>query len=235
MPANRGKAFIGLVVGGVVLGVTGALARDGLSAAEVRVFRRFNSQTAPSFAVVWVPMQYGTLGAVPALAVAAIARRRPRVAVALGASGAAAWVLAKAVKPMVGRGRPATLLPDVRRRGRGERQGLRLSFRACRRLRRPDRGGLAVQCLGMADRIGGHGGVRAGRPSLHRGPPSPRRAGRKCPGIVCRVRCEARARRQSRRRSDAIAVIPAIGVLRRVRPRVAPALRRPHGRERPCA
>jgi undecaprenyl-diphosphatase len=117
MPANRAKAFIGLVVGGVVLGVTGALARDGLSAAEVRVFRRFNSQTAPSFAVVWVPMQYGTLGAVPALAVAAIARRRPRVAVALGASGAAAWVLAKAVKPMVGRGRPATLLPDVRRRG----------------------------------------------------------------------------------------------------------------------
>jgi undecaprenyl-diphosphatase len=120
---GRAPSLIGLAVGGVVLGVTGALARRGVTGAEARVLRRVNSLSVDPFPLVWLPMQYGTLGAVPTLAVAALARRRPRTALALGACGAA-WVLARRVKPMVGRGRPATLLPDVRRRGSENEKGL---------------------------------------------------------------------------------------------------------------
>jgi glycosyltransferase 2 family protein len=124
MRAGKGTAVLGLAVGGVVLSVTGARAREGLDRAEARLFRRFNSQPDAAFPVVWPLMQYGTLGAVPVLAAAALARRRPGMAVAVGACGTAAWVLAKMVKPMVGRGRPASLLPDVRRRGSENEKGL---------------------------------------------------------------------------------------------------------------
>jgi glycosyltransferase 2 family protein len=120
----RGTAHVGLAVGGVVLGVTGALARRGVSGGEARVFQRVNSLPDGAFPLAWLPMQYGNLGAVPTLAVAALARRRPRTALALGACGTAAWVLAKMAKPIVGRGRPATLLPDVRRRGSENEKGL---------------------------------------------------------------------------------------------------------------
>jgi membrane-associated phospholipid phosphatase len=65
-------------------------------------------------------MQYGTFATVPLLAAVALARRRPRVAMALAASGTAAWYLAKAVKPLAGRGRPASLLPGVHLRGSEE-------------------------------------------------------------------------------------------------------------------
>jgi membrane-associated phospholipid phosphatase len=120
----RGTAHIGLVVGGVVLGVTGGLARRGVSGNEARILGRVNSLPEGAFPFGWLPMQYGSLGAVPTLAVAALARRRPRTALAVGACGTAAWVLAKTVKPMVGRGRPGTLLPDVRRRGSENEKGL---------------------------------------------------------------------------------------------------------------
>jgi undecaprenyl-diphosphatase len=62
-------------------------------------------------------MQYGTFGAVPTLAAIALVRRRPILALAIGAGGTGAWVLAKAVKPRVERGRPASLLADVSLRG----------------------------------------------------------------------------------------------------------------------
>jgi glycosyltransferase 2 family protein len=65
-------------------------------------------------------MQYGTFGTVPGLAAAMLLRRRPRTAVAVGLGGTAAWLLAKAVKPLVGRARPAPLLADVHVRGKEE-------------------------------------------------------------------------------------------------------------------
>ncbi len=65
-------------------------------------------------------MQYGTVGAVPAAAAVALTRRRPRLALAIAAGGTAAWLLAKAVKPIVDRGRPASVIDDVVQRGTEE-------------------------------------------------------------------------------------------------------------------
>jgi undecaprenyl-diphosphatase len=65
-------------------------------------------------------MQYGTFGTVPAASVIALARRRPRLALAIAFGGTAAWVLAKALKPVVDRGRPARVLEAVSIRGAEE-------------------------------------------------------------------------------------------------------------------
>ncbi|MDP9326898.1 MAG: phosphatase PAP2 family protein [Actinomycetota bacterium] len=101
---------------GTVLG-TAALARRPVTPAEIRIFRMTNGLPDEAYPVIWVPMQYGTLGTVPATAVLALARRRPRLALAIGVGGTAAWVLAKAAKPIVGRGRPANVLENVSVRG----------------------------------------------------------------------------------------------------------------------
>jgi membrane-associated phospholipid phosphatase len=101
---------------GTVLG-TAALARRRVTPAEIRIFRMANGLPDEAYPVIWVPMQYGTLGTVPATAALALARRRPRLAVAIGVGGTAAWVLAKAAKPIVGRGRPANVLENVSVRG----------------------------------------------------------------------------------------------------------------------
>lgn len=101
---------------GTVLG-TAALARRPITPAEIRIFRMANGLPDEAYPVIWVPMQYGTLGTVPATAVLALARRRPRLALAIGVGGTAAWVLAKAAKPIVGRGRPANVLENVSVRG----------------------------------------------------------------------------------------------------------------------
>jgi len=54
---------------------------------------------------------------VPAAAAVALARHRPRLALAVGAGGTAAWVLAKALKRVVDRGRPASVIEGVVQRG----------------------------------------------------------------------------------------------------------------------
>jgi undecaprenyl-diphosphatase len=65
-------------------------------------------------------MQYGTFGTVPALATIALLRRHSRTAVALATAGTAAWFLAKAVKPLVQRGRPPGIVPGAIVRGTDE-------------------------------------------------------------------------------------------------------------------
>jgi len=65
-------------------------------------------------------MQYGTFGTVPVLAGMMALRGRTRTAAAVALGGTSAWLLGKAVKPLVGRARPATLLPHVRLRGKEE-------------------------------------------------------------------------------------------------------------------
>ncbi len=65
-------------------------------------------------------MQYGTFGTVPGMAVLALARHRPRLALAIGVGGTAAWFSAKAVKRIVDRGRPANIIDDVSLRGAEE-------------------------------------------------------------------------------------------------------------------
>jgi undecaprenyl-diphosphatase len=117
-PSVRNLA--GLAAGiGVLLG-TAKLARRPRSRVETRVFRLVNGIPGWAYPAVWPPMQYGTFGTVPAAAALALVRRRPQLALAIGAGGTAAWVLAKAVKPLVGRGRPASELVTVEIRGAEE-------------------------------------------------------------------------------------------------------------------
>src|SRR5664280_1638743 len=64
----------------------------------------------PGFLVI---MQLGNVLAAPALALAALARRRVRLAVDLAAGGLAAWLIAKVVKGIAQRPRPGAVLPNV--------------------------------------------------------------------------------------------------------------------------
>ena len=58
-------------------------------------------------------MQAGSFPAVFVTAGLALVARRPRLAIALAAGGTATWLLAKAVKMVVDRGRPEAVLHDV--------------------------------------------------------------------------------------------------------------------------
>lgn len=101
---------------GIVLfeGSRRIVARPGVSAIEERIFRAAND--APDAIVVPVRawMQAGTFGTVPAASVVALAAGRPRLASGLAVGGTAAWLLAKAVKPLGGRARPRGLVDRVR-------------------------------------------------------------------------------------------------------------------------
>ncbi len=92
-------------------------ARGGIDERERVAFRAANDVSL-DYRAVWIPMQYGTFGTVPALAGLAFARRRTRLATGLLLAGTSAYALAKVAKRSVGRGRPATELDDVVIRGK---------------------------------------------------------------------------------------------------------------------
>jgi undecaprenyl-diphosphatase len=117
---RAGRNVAGLAVGiGTLLG-TAVLARRPRSQTEIRIFRAANNLPTRAYPAIWIPMQYGTFGTVPAAAVVALARGRPRLSMALGAGGTAAWILAKIAKAMVSRGRPASIIEHVAERGSEE-------------------------------------------------------------------------------------------------------------------
>jgi membrane-associated phospholipid phosphatase len=89
-----------------------AFGRDP-SGTEVAVFRALNDGPEVLRRPNWALMLGGTLGAVPAASAVALVARRRRLAVHLAVGGTSAYVLAKVVKPYVGRPRPGSLLEDV--------------------------------------------------------------------------------------------------------------------------
>jgi undecaprenyl-diphosphatase len=120
MVRRRARDVAGLALGVSVLVASGSLARRAVTDIEAEVFHRVNRLPDRACRLIWLPMQYGTFGTAPALGAVALLARRPRLAVALGAGGTLAWLLAKAVKPMVDRGRPKSVVDDVRLRGQEE-------------------------------------------------------------------------------------------------------------------
>jgi membrane-associated phospholipid phosphatase len=80
---------------------------------ERDVFRVLNDDLALPYVPVWLLMQFGSVVAVYACAGAALAARRYRLTVALLLAGTAAWWLAKGVKAVIERPRPAELLSGV--------------------------------------------------------------------------------------------------------------------------
>jgi undecaprenyl-diphosphatase len=80
---------------------------------EAGTFEWFNQLPDLIFRPVWVVMQLGNLLVVPGVVVVALVARRFRLAGAAALAGSLVWALAKVVKQIVPRGRPAELLNDV--------------------------------------------------------------------------------------------------------------------------
>jgi undecaprenyl-diphosphatase len=94
-----------------------ALRPDCVGPAETRLFRKINDLPDVPTVPVWLTMQPGALGAVPAAAVVAHLSGRRHLAKHLLLSGLATWALSKVVKKSTARPRPGELLADTHRRG----------------------------------------------------------------------------------------------------------------------
>ena len=118
---RRLRDVVLLVCGASGFAVTAIVAsRDGIDDRERALFHAVNDLSGLPHRAVWVPMQYGTFGTVFAVAGVAMAKRRQRLAAGLLLGGTSAYVLAKATKRSVGRGRPANELEGVTIRGKEE-------------------------------------------------------------------------------------------------------------------
>lgn len=84
---------------------------------EAATFRAVNGLPARLYAPVWVVMQAGNALAPQVAALGALSAGRRRLALRLGLSGTATWLLAKLVKRVYRRPRPGLLVHDARVRG----------------------------------------------------------------------------------------------------------------------
>jgi membrane-associated phospholipid phosphatase len=117
---RRLRDVVLLACGAAGFATTAMLAsRGGIDERERAIFHAANDLSLPRGAA-WAPMQYGTFGTVFGVAGVALLKHRPRLAAGLLLSGTSAYVLAKATKRSVGRGRPASELEDVTLRGKEE-------------------------------------------------------------------------------------------------------------------
>ncbi|MGH8862047.1 MAG: phosphatase PAP2 family protein [Jatrophihabitantaceae bacterium] len=115
----RSRRDLILVAAGAVVLVLSALpvSVHTISAPERAVFRAINDHTVLPFTIVWTIMQLGNFLAVPAAALVAILARRWRLGIGMLAGGVITYFLAKVVKAIVERGRPASVVDGVHIRG----------------------------------------------------------------------------------------------------------------------
>ncbi len=110
-PAQRHPGdVVRVAVGAAILAGASVVARHGLGGVESDLFRLINDLPGALALPLIAVMQVGSFVAVPAAAVVALVGRRPRLARDLGTAGTVAYLLAKVVKVLVVRGRPAELL-----------------------------------------------------------------------------------------------------------------------------
>ena len=101
-------------IGGILFVGSFVEAKGGrLPAYEERFFRSVNGASDRLRVPVRTVMQAGTFATVPIASAVALLSGRRRLAVSLLASGTAAWLGAKAAKPLAGRARPEGALNDV--------------------------------------------------------------------------------------------------------------------------
>lgn len=110
----RPQRYVKTAAAGICLFAAAREARKGLSGAEENVYRAINDLPDEIAPAVWLPMQAGAL-AYPLVLSAGIYRRTrtPQPALSIAAGGISAWLGAKIVKKMVGRGRPFDFYPDT--------------------------------------------------------------------------------------------------------------------------
>jgi glycosyltransferase 2 family protein len=99
----------------VLLLASAGVRSDRVDTPEREVFRVVNDLPLPGwlYPPIWLLMQFGNIGAVPAVALLALATRRLRMALDMALAGGAIYLVAKLVKEFIERGRPQTLLDDV--------------------------------------------------------------------------------------------------------------------------
>ena len=128
--SNRSRVRRGEVV--AVIGGSLALAgtwvavavNHGVPAWEQDVFERVNDLPNALWRPVWVPMELGSLaGSLVVVAVTFLVTRQRRLTLAALAASQLAYWSAKLIKGLVARGRPATLLADVKLRERASGVG----------------------------------------------------------------------------------------------------------------
>jgi membrane-associated phospholipid phosphatase/predicted Ser/Thr protein kinase len=105
-----------VLLGSAVLALTtAAIHRDFVGDREAALFRVVNELALPGWTWpgVWLVMQLGVIGAVPLVAILALATRRLRLALDAVLAAGSIYLIAKLVKEFVQRGRPQTLLDDV--------------------------------------------------------------------------------------------------------------------------
>lgn len=110
---------IRLAVATVILALTALpVERDRISDAELAVFRWFNDLPDALEPFLEVVMQLGAFPAVPLVAIGAVVVvKKVRRGIDLFLAGSVAWLVAKVIKEIVARGRPAALLEEVTLRG----------------------------------------------------------------------------------------------------------------------
>lgn len=94
-----------------------ARTRD-VSRQEEVAFRVFNDAPEDLARGVWTLMQSGSLGAVPVVALMVGVRQGRIHGVVVAGAGTTSWLATKALKAVVGRGRPADVLSNVTVRGK---------------------------------------------------------------------------------------------------------------------
>lgn len=111
----RSRDLLVVAASGVAVVAGARAARDGiLRDAESRLFVRVNTVTARVVVPVWAVMQVGSLGGSIATGSAVAASGRHRLGYRLAVVSAVTWLASKAVKPLAGRGRPATVVDGAR-------------------------------------------------------------------------------------------------------------------------
>jgi len=100
-------------IAAIVLAVSAVAAAGRVSELEVTIFRAVNDLPQVLYVAIWPLMQYGTFITIPLLVIAALAFRRMRLARALAIAGIGVYAIARVMKEVVDRGRPAALLTEV--------------------------------------------------------------------------------------------------------------------------
>ncbi len=101
------KRFLPAAVAGGILVATTVAAKRGVPPWEHRTYSAINDLPDALAPFVWPPMQLGSLPSPFALGALAYSRnRRPEPAASIIAAGFTAWIAAKGMKKLVGRGRP---------------------------------------------------------------------------------------------------------------------------------
>jgi glycosyltransferase 2 family protein len=116
--ASRDDADFRLALGVSGLAISGlAIHDEEIGPVEMAVFRAVNQLPDDLYRPGWVVMQAGNVGAAPVAGLLALCAGRPRLATRLTVTGLVTWTLAKLVKRVYRRPRPARLIDDVRCRG----------------------------------------------------------------------------------------------------------------------